>query len=182
MRKTGIVRAFLIALLSCGLVFALAACSTNYTVSYSLGEHAADDATVPESAEYAQGTQITLPAAPAAEEGWKFTAWSDGEQTYGAGASYVVEDNVTFTATWDEVSPEPVSYTVTYALGGHAADGAEVPAAQTVEAGTGITLPQLPRRRKTGRSTAGTTANRHMPRGQAIRWRATSRSPQSGKT
>ena len=144
MRKTGIVRAFLIALLSCGLVFALAACSTNYTVSYSLGEHAADDATVPESAEYAQGTQITLPAAPAAEEGWQFTAWSDGEQTYGAGASYVVEDNVTFTATWDEVSPEPVSYTVTYALGGHAADGAEVPAAQTVEAGTGITLPAAP--------------------------------------
>lgn len=144
MRKTGIVRAFLIALLSCGLVFALAACGTNYTVSYSLGEHAADDATVPESAEYAQGTQITLPAAPAAEEGWQFTAWSDGEQTYGAGASYVVEDNVTFTATWDEVSPEPVSYTVTYALGGHAADGAEVPAAQTVEAGTGITLPAAP--------------------------------------
>ena len=144
MRKTGIVRAFLIALLSCGLVFALAACSTNYTVSYSLGEHAADDATVPESAEYAQGTQITLPAAPAAEEGWQFTAWSDGEQTYGAGASYVVDDNVTFTATWDEVSPEPVSYTVTYALGGHAADGAEVPAAQTVEAGTGITLPAAP--------------------------------------
>ena len=144
MRKTGIVRAFLIALLSCGLVFALAACSTNYTVSYSLGEHAADDATVPESAEYAQGTQITLPAAPAAEEGWQFTAWSDGEQTYGAGASYVVEDNVTFTATWDEASPEPVSCTVTYALGGHAADGAEVPAAQTVEAGTGITLPAAP--------------------------------------
>ena len=144
MRKTGIVRAFLIVLLSCGLIFALSACSTNCTVSYSLGEHAADDAIVPESAEYAQGAQITLPTAPTAEEGWQFIAWFDGEQTYGAGASYVVEDNVTFTATWEEASPEPVSYTVTYALGGHAADGAEVPVAQTVEAGTEITLPAAP--------------------------------------
>ena len=69
MSKAKMMRAFLAAVLSCGIVFALASCSTTYTVSYSLGEHAADDATAPESAEYAQGTEITLPAAPAAEEG-----------------------------------------------------------------------------------------------------------------
>ena len=56
MSKTKMMRAFLAAVLSCGIVFALASCSTTYTVSYSLGEHAADDATAPESAEYAQGT------------------------------------------------------------------------------------------------------------------------------
>ena len=144
MSKTKMMRAFLAAVLSCGIVFALASCSTTYTVSYSLGEHAADDATAPESAEYAQGTEITLPAAPAAEEGWQFTAWSDGTDTYAVGDSYTVEGNVTFTATWDEVVTEPTEYTVTYALGAHAAADAELPASVKVEEGTQITLPAAP--------------------------------------
>lgn len=144
MSKTKMMRAFLAAVLSCGIVFALASCSTTYTVSYSLGEHAADDATAPESAEYAQGTEITLPAAPAAEEGWQFTAWSDGTDTYAVGDSYTVEGNVTFTATWDEVVTEPTEYTVTYALGAHAAEDAELPASSKVEEGTQITLPAAP--------------------------------------
>ena len=109
MSKTKMMRAFLAAVLSCGIVFALASCSTTYTVSYSLGEHAADDATAPESAEYAQGTEITLPAAPAAEEGWQFTAWSDGENTYAAGSDYEVNAEVTFTAQY-----EAVPYTISY--------------------------------------------------------------------
>lgn len=144
MSKTKMMRAFLAAVLSCGIVFALASCSTTYTVSYSLGEHAADDATAPESAEYAQGTEITLPAAPAAEDGWQFTAWSDGTDTYAVGDSYTVEGNVTFTATWDEVVTEPTEYTVTYALGAHAAADAELPASVKVEEGTQITLPAAP--------------------------------------
>ena len=144
MSKTKMMRAFLAAVLSCGIVFALASCSTTYTVSYSLGEHAADDATAPESAEYAQGSEITLPAAPAAEEGWQFTAWSDGTDTYAVGDSYTVEGNVTFTATWDEVVTEPTEYTVTYALGAHAAEDAELPASSKVEEGTQITLPAAP--------------------------------------
>ena len=144
MSKTKMMRAFLAAVLSCGIVFALASCSTTYTVSYSLGEHAADDATAPESAEYAQGTEITLPAAPAAEEGWQFTAWSDGTDTYAVGDRYTVEGNVTFTATWDEVVTEPTEYTVTYALGAHAAADAELPASEKVEEGTQITLPAAP--------------------------------------
>ena len=146
MKKTWLVRTILAALLSCGMVFALASCSTNYTVSYSLGEHAADGAAAPESAEYEQGTQITLPEAPAAEDGWEFTAWSDGETTYDAGDSYTVEANVTFTATWEEVTtPEPiVEYTVTYALGDHAASDATVPTQDDVAGGTQITLPAAP--------------------------------------
>ncbi len=83
-------RVLLIALLSCGIVCALASCGVSYTVSYSLGEHAAEDATVPESVSYAEGEQITLPAAPEAEEGWEFAAWSDGSETYDAGDSYTV--------------------------------------------------------------------------------------------
>ena len=144
MSKTKMMRAVLAAALSCGIVFALASCSTSYTVSYSLGEHAAEDATVPESAEYAQGTQITLPAAPAAEDGWQFTAWSDGTETYEAGDSYTVEGAVTFTATWDEVTAAPTEYTVTYALGGHAAEDATVPASAEYAQGTQITLPAAP--------------------------------------
>ena len=142
MKKTWLVRTILAALLSCGMVFALASCSTNYTVSYSLGEHAADGAAAPESAEYEQGTQITLPEAPAAEDGWEFTAWSDGETTYDAGDGYTVEANVTFTAQWTEVTtPEPETYTVTYAVGANAADGAAAPAAVQVEDGESVTLP-----------------------------------------
>ena len=127
MKKTWLVRTILAALLSCGMVFALASCSTNYTVSYSLGEHAADGAAAPESAEYEQGTQITLPEAPAAEDGWEFTAWSDGETTYDAGDSFAVEANVTFTAQWTEVTtPTPETYTVTFdANGGAFADEEE---------------------------------------------------------
>ena len=144
MKRNGIMRALLIALLSCGIVCALASCGVSYTVSYSLGEHAAEDATAPESVSYAEGEQITLPAAPEAEEGWEFTAWSDGSETYDAGESYTVEGDVTFTATWNEVSAPAVTYTVTYALGEHATQGAEVPAAQTVNEGATITLPAAP--------------------------------------
>ena len=68
MKRNGIMRALLIALLSCGIVCALASCGVSYTVSYSLGEHAAENATVPESTSYAEGEKITLPAAPEAEE------------------------------------------------------------------------------------------------------------------
>ncbi len=144
MKRNEIMRVLLIALLSCGIVCALASCGVSYTVSYSLGEHAAEDATVPESVSYAEGEQITLPAAPEAEEGWEFAAWSDGSETYDAGESYTVEGNVTFTATWNEVSAPAVTYTVTYALGEHAAQGAEVPAAQTVNEGESVTLPAAP--------------------------------------
>ena len=144
MKRNGIMRALLIALLSCGIVCALASCGVSYTVSYSLGEHAAEDATAPESVSYAEGEKITLPAAPEAEEGWEFAAWSDGTETYDAGDSYTVEGNVTFTATWNEVSAPAVTYTVTYALGEHAAQGAEVPAAQTVNEGESVTLPAAP--------------------------------------
>ncbi|HIX09052.1 MAG TPA: InlB B-repeat-containing protein [Firmicutes bacterium] len=145
MKKTGIVRAFLIALLSCGLVVALASCGTSYTVSYSLGEHASISAAVPESADYAQGTQIELPAAPAAQDGWEFVAWSDGSQSYEAGETYTVESDVTFTAVWETAAPvAPAEYTVTYALGEHAADDATLPAAVMVRDGAEVVLPAAP--------------------------------------
>ena len=56
-----------------------------------------------------EGTQITLPAAPAAENGWRFTAWSDGKNTYAAGSDYGVNAEVTFTAQY-----EAVPYTISY--------------------------------------------------------------------
>ncbi len=45
------------------------------------------------------GTSITLAAAPT-KTGNSFTGWSDGANTYDAGAAYTVNSAVTFTAQW----------------------------------------------------------------------------------
>ncbi len=82
---------------------------TEYTVTYALGAHAAADAELPASVKVEEGTQITLPAAPAPENGWQFTAWSDGGNTYAAGSDYEVNAEVTFTAQY-----EAVPYTISY--------------------------------------------------------------------
>ena len=113
-----------------------------YTVTYALGEHAAQDAQLPAAQTAEANTQITLAAAVSAAEGWTFQGWTDGTKTYAAGEKFNVTANVTLTAVWEEViPPAPVTYTVTYALGEHAAQGAQAPAAQTAEANTQITLP-----------------------------------------
>ena len=112
-----------------------------YTVTYALGEHAAQDAQLPAAQTAEANTQITLAAAVSAAEGWTFRGWTDGTKTYAAGEQFAVTANVTLTAVWEEVPPAPVTYTVTYALGEHAAQGAQLPAAQTAEANTQITLP-----------------------------------------
>lgn len=51
----------------------------------------------------ASNTSITLADAPA-KANYTFDGWSNGSQTYPAGASYPVTGNVTFTAQWTENS------------------------------------------------------------------------------
>ena len=113
-----------------------------YTVTFALGEHAASGVQAPAQITAEENTQITLPTAVAAAEGWSFAGWTDGGTTYEAGESYTVTENVTFTAEWKEVPPPaPVEYTVTFALGEHAASGVQAPAQVTAEENAKITLP-----------------------------------------
>ncbi|MDE6273855.1 MAG: InlB B-repeat-containing protein [Clostridiales bacterium] len=74
-------------------------------ISYALGESDgtayAGTSTCPNGTAGAAGTAITLPEAPV-WDGYTFLGWSDGEQTYSAGAEYTLpEENVTLTATWE---------------------------------------------------------------------------------
>ncbi len=87
--------------------------ATQYTVTYRLGEHAATDAQAPTEQTVAENTQVTLPAAVEAAEGYTFGGWNDGTTTYEAGATYTVTDNVTMTAVWNVVHTHTYTWEVT---------------------------------------------------------------------
>ena len=72
---------------------------TTYTLSFELGDHAADTATTPEQRTLAEDGTTTLPDAPAAESGYQFDGWYHGETKYEAGATFTMPaENVTLTA------------------------------------------------------------------------------------
>ena len=87
--------------------------ATQYTVTYRLGEHAATDAQAPTEQTVAENTQVTLPAAVEAAEGYTFGGWNDGTTTYEAGAEYTVTGNVTMTAVWNVVHTHTYTWEVT---------------------------------------------------------------------
>lgn len=63
---------------------------------------------------YYGGEALTLPTAEPTREGYTFKGWSDGTNTYAAGASYTMGSaDTTLTAVW-----EANKYTVTYLLDG----------------------------------------------------------------
>lgn len=70
------------------------------TLDYNDGDATADSEYTVES-----GTEITLPEPTRA--GYTFKGWSDGTNTYDAGASYEVKATVTLTAQWS-ANPTPV--------------------------------------------------------------------------
>lgn len=110
--------------------------ANQYTVTFALGTHSANDANEIPARTVVAGTEITLPAAPKAESGYTFGGWSDGSKTYAEGASYTVNSKVTLTAVWGAEK-----FIVSYSLGEHAAQGATTPAAQSVNLNTNIQLP-----------------------------------------
>lgn len=123
--------------------FALMACGddeqeeptppTTYTISYACGDGATG--TAPASVSKAAGEKITLPDNPFTKADHTFAGWSDGTQTYAAGAEFTVGSaNVTFTATWTKNS-----YTVAFA-GGTGATG-EAPANVSKQVGDKFVLP-----------------------------------------
>lgn len=74
----------------------------DYTITYALGDHPADGATAPAADSKHYNDSITLPAGPAAADGYTFAGWSDGTNTYGAGDSYTVTGTATLTAVYTE--------------------------------------------------------------------------------
>lgn len=80
-----------------------------YTVSYHL-----DDGKGAEGADYTEktveeNTEITLAAAPT-KDGYTFTGWSDGTNTYQPGATLTVNGDITLTAQWRKNSSGGTTY------------------------------------------------------------------------
>lgn len=118
-----------------------------YTVTYELGGHAAADAQAPTEQTVAENTQITLPTAVEAAEGYAFGGWNDGEDTYQAGAEYTVTGNVTMTAVWNEVHTHTYTWEVTQ-VPTDSAQGSATGTCSGCEAGTDghtttVPLPQI---------------------------------------
>ncbi|MFM2351644.1 MAG: hypothetical protein RL096_125 [Actinomycetota bacterium] len=78
-----------------------------YTVTYN----ADGGSSTPTEVNHTIGQSFTVGAAPT-KTGYTFGGWSDGTLTYGAGATYTVDNNnVVFTSVWN-----PIAYRVTYDL------------------------------------------------------------------
>ena len=97
----------------------------DYTISYDKGAHAADSYTAPAAKTDAHiGVAYNLPVAATPADGYTFTGWSDGTNTYPAGSSYTPTGTATLTAQYEEKT-----YTIVY--DGHTADGGTAPASHT---------------------------------------------------
>jgi uncharacterized repeat protein (TIGR02543 family) len=80
-----------------------------YTVTYNTAGATSD---TPTQTSLNINQHLTIATTPT-RAGYLFTGWSDGTNTFGAGADYVVgTSNIAFTAQWSAIS-----YTVTYDLG-----------------------------------------------------------------
>ncbi len=89
---------------------------TTVYVNYDLGNNAADSASAPARWSGAPGSTIEhLPAAPAADAGWKFTGWLVTGETElrNPGDSYTVTGTVTITAQWKSVAYTQYTWQVT---------------------------------------------------------------------
>ena len=105
------------------------ACTKEMPVSHTVILNADDDTGSTTSLSTTTGGKVTLP--DATRSGYRFTGWSDGSNTYQAGANYTVNGNVTLTAQWI------AQYTVTY----NANSGSVDRTSDTVDAGSTVTLP-----------------------------------------
>lgn len=110
--------------------FTLVESDPTYTFTYSLGEYAAAGQEAPKGGEYKEGDEIELAPAPTPVEGYKFTGWSDNNQTLQPGEKYEMPaKNVIMTAQWTRIT-----YTVTFMSQGEVFDTAKVEINQTASA------------------------------------------------
>ena len=93
--------------------------------------------TLPANEEYKTTKRITLPSCNLTKDGFTFAGWSDGTNKYMPGDLYLVSTSITFVATWTEVIPS-TQYIVTFDANGGIG---QVPASQSYESETSITLP-----------------------------------------
>ena len=64
---------------------------------------------VPQAASVEEGNSYTIPAEVPEKTGYTFKGWSDGQNTYNAGAELTnIAGNITFTAIWEAKAPEHV--------------------------------------------------------------------------
>lgn len=92
---------------------------------------------LPANEEYKTTKRITLPSCNLTKDGFTFAGWSDGTNKYMPGDLYLVSTSITFVATWTEVIPS-TQYIVTFDANGGIG---QVPASQSYESETSITLP-----------------------------------------
>jgi uncharacterized repeat protein (TIGR02543 family) len=116
----------------------------SYTVTYS----AAGGASTPTETSKNIGDRFTT-ANAITRTGYAFAGWSDGSNTYGAGATYVVAiANITLTAQWT-----PNVYSVNYDWNG--GSGTAIADANYTVGTTGITLPSATDQVKDGYTFGG---------------------------
>lgn len=92
---------------------------------------------LPANEEYKTTKRITLPSCNLTKDGFTFAGWSDGTNKYMPGDLYLVSTSITFVATWTEAIPS-TQYIVTFDANGGIG---QVPASQSYESETSITLP-----------------------------------------
>ena len=109
---------------------------TTYTVTFNAN---GGSGTPPAAQTVNAGSSITLPSGSGLSKsdstfgGWNTNASGSGE-LYGVGSSYVPYSNITLYAKWNDI----VTYTVTFNANG---GSGTVPASQTAQSGSTITLP-----------------------------------------
>jgi uncharacterized repeat protein (TIGR02543 family) len=110
--------------------------SSTQTITYTSGSGSGSAPSSPTSVSY--GSTFTTPANTYTRTGYTFAGWSDGTNTYLAGATYPssgsVSGNVTLTATWTANTQ-----TITYAAGGGTGSGPTSPL--SVSYGSTFTTP-----------------------------------------
>lgn len=110
-----------------------------YSVIYSLGDHAAADATVPTQEDAQKDAEVILAGAPAAAEGWKFAGWEvkqgESDVAVADGKFTMPEGNVTITAKWERV------YAVQFLVSEDATEGVSVNYVKTDKLGEGENYP-----------------------------------------
>lgn len=146
MKRGKLLKTTFVTLMVCATAGTLFACGGDkeYKVVYLGGEGATGDA--PAEATYKEGDKFNLATNTFTKANHTFKGWSDGTSTYLEGVEYTMgAADVTFTALWEENSA-PITYTVTYALGDHAASDATVPSAVgDLLANAQVTLPNAPK-------------------------------------
>src|SRR5665648_447541 len=113
---------------------------TTYTVTFTGGT--GTTGTAPTQEATAETSTFVLPANPFIKTGYTFAGWSDGTNTYAAGATYTMPANaVTFTAQWTATT-SPNTFNVTF-TGGTETTGTAPNQGVTAASGTFV-LPANP--------------------------------------